>query len=290
MTNRRTFIKNIGLLGLAAPFIKPGALLNPARKLPAVGIQLYMVKEDMEKDTPGTLKQLGEMGYTQIESYGGNKGMFWGMSNKEFQKLANGFGLTLVSSHYNDEPGGFDQQAEKAAEIGMKYLICPWKGPQKSIDKFKEFADEFNRNGELCKKHGMRFGYHAHDYPYKKVDGQLPIDVLLANTDKNLVDFQMDYYYTVTEGQDPEAYIKKYSPRFRLCHMRDVLKERLPKGSEEESACDLGQGIINYPHLLSTALDNGMQYFFVEQSRFYHETPLQSAAVNLKYLNALKLM
>src|ERR1700744_2906490 len=289
MTSRRAFIKNIGILGLAAPFIKPGALLNPVRKLPAIGIQLYMVKEDMEKDTPGTLKQLREMGYAQIESYGGNKGMFWGMSNKEFQKLANGFGLTLVSSHYNDEPGGFEKQVEKAAEIGMKYLICPWKGPQKSIDKFKEFADEFNRNGEICKKHGMRFGYHAHDYPYKPVDGQLPIDVLLANTDKNLVDFQMDFYYTVTEGQDPEAYIKKYSHRFKLCHMRDVLKVRLPKGSGEESAWDLGQGIINYPHLLSTGLDNGMKYFFVEQSRYFHETPLQSAKINIDYLKKLQL-
>jgi sugar phosphate isomerase/epimerase len=289
MTNRRAFIKNIGLLGLATPFLNKTDLFSSDRKLPALGIQLYMVKENMEKDTPGTLKQLGEMGYTQIESYGGNKGMFWGMSNKEFQKLANGYGLTLVSSHYNHDAGSFEQQAEKAAEIGMKYLICPWKGPQKSIDNFKRFADEFNKNGEICKKHGMRFGYHPHDYPYKKVDGQLPIDVLLANTDKDLVDFQMDFYYTVTEGQDPEEYIKKYSHRFKLCHMRDVLKERLPKGSEEESACDLGQGIINYPHLLSTGLDNGMKYFFVEQSRFYHETPLQSAKVNIDYLKKLRL-
>jgi sugar phosphate isomerase/epimerase len=290
MTNRRAFIKNIGLLGLTAPFLNKRDLFSLDRKLPAFGIQLYMVKEDMEKDTPGTLKQLGEMGYTQIESYGGNKGMFWGMSNKEFQKLANGYGLTLVSTHYNDEPGGFEQQAERAAEIGMKYLICPWKGPQKSIDNFKRFADEFNQNGEICQKHGMRFGYHPHDYPYKKVDGQLPIDVLLADTDTDLVDFQMDFYYTVTEGQKPEEYIKKYSHRFKLCHMRDVLKERLPKGSEEESACDLGQGIINYPHLLSTGLDNGMKYFFIEQSRFYHETPLQSAEVNIDYLKKLQLV
>jgi sugar phosphate isomerase/epimerase len=249
-----------------------------------------MVRDEMAKDTPGTLKKLGQMGYSQLESYGGDKGMFWGMSNKDFKKLAADNGLTLISSHYNDEPGGFEKQAEKAAEIGMKYLICPWKGPQKSIDKFKEFADEFNRNGEICKKHGMRFGYHPHDYPYKKVDGQLPIDVLLANTDKNLVDFEMDFYYTVTEGQDPEAYIKKYSQRFRLCHMRDVLKHRLPKNSEEESACDLGQGIINYPHLLTTGLDNGMKYFFVEQSRYYHETPLQSAKINIDYLKKLTLV
>lgn len=287
MENRRSFIKSMSILGVAAPFIKSSDLLF--RQLPALGIQLYMVKEEMAKNTPGTLTQLGKMGYTQLESYGGDKGMFWGMSNKDFQKLANGNGLKLVSSHYNDEPGGFERQAEKAAEIGMQYLICPWKGPQKSIDNFKRFADEFNRNGEICKKHGIRFGYHPHDYPYKKVDGQLPIDVLLTHTDKDLVDFEMDYYYTVTEGQNPEDYIKKHSHRFKLCHMRDVLKVRLPKNSKEESACDLGQGIINYPHLLSTALDNGMKYFFVEQSRFYNETPLQSAKKNIDYLKTLRL-
>ncbi|MBS1525390.1 MAG: sugar phosphate isomerase/epimerase [Bacteroidetes bacterium] len=289
MTTRRTFIKNTGLLALSLPLAKTSLFASPAHKISAFGIQLYMVRDEMAKDAPGTLKQLGRMGYKQLESFGGDKGMFWGMSNKEFQKLANDNGLSLISSHYNDEPEGFEKQVEKAAEIGMKYLICPWKGPQKSIDKFKEFADEFNKNGEVCKKYGMRFGYHPHDYPYKRVDGQLPIDVLLDNTDKNLVDFEMDFYYTVTEGQDPEAYIKKYSHRFKLCHMRDVLKQRLPPGSDEESACDLGQGIINYPHLLTTGLDNGMKYFFVEQSRFFHETPLQSAKVNIDYLKKLKL-
>lgn len=291
MTHRRDFIKNLSLLALALPLRKGNIFPAPglARKLPAVGIQLYMVKQEMENDAPGTLKKLGAMGYTQIESFGGEQGMFWGRSNKEFQSLAGGFGLTLVSSHFNEEPAGFEKQVEKAAEIGMKYLICPWKGPQKSIDSFKRFADEFNHYGQICKNHGLRFGYHPHDYPYKKVEGQLPIDVLLTHTDKDLVDFQMDYYYTVTEGQNPEEYLKKYSHRFKLCHMRDVLKERLPAGSPEESACDLGKGIIDYPRLLSVALDNGMQYFFVEQSRFYHETPLQSAKVNMDYLRALKL-
>jgi sugar phosphate isomerase/epimerase len=290
MTNRRSFLKNTSLLALSIPLLKTGLFAAPfARKLPALGIQLYMVKEDMERDTPGTLKQIGKIGYTQIESYGGNKGVFWGMSNKEFRRLAKDNGLDVVSTHYAGNNEGFEKLAAEAAEIGMKYLIYPWKGPQKNIDDFKRIADEFNGYGAICKKNGLRFAYHPHDYPYKPVDGQLPIDVLLDGTDKKLVDFQMDFYYTVTGGQDPEAYIKKHSPRFRLCHMRDVLKVRLPKGSEDESACDLGTGVINYPHLLSTALDNGMEYFFVEQSRFYNETPLQSAAINAAYLETLKL-
>lgn len=281
---RRSFIKNMGLLGLATPFMFKALLTG--RKSPAIGIQLYMVRDDMERDARGTLRQIGQMGYRQIESYGGNKGMFWGLSNKEFKAMAGDCGLSLVSSHYNDGPDSFEQQVEKAAEIGMRYLICPWKGPQKSIDQFKIFADEFNRNGEICSKHGMRFGYHPHDYPYKPVDGQLPIEVLLDRTDPKLVDFQMDFYYTVTEGHDPLAYIQKYPHRFKLCHMRDVLKTRLPKGSQDESACDLGQGIIDYPKLLTAALADGMQYFFVEQSRFFRETPLQSARANARYLTA----
>lgn len=290
MTNRRTFIKNTGLFTLSIPLAKAGFIpgLKP-RKLRPFGIQLYMVREDMKKDSAGTLNKLGKMGYTQIESFGGDSGIFWGKTNKEFREMAIQNGLNLVSSHYAGDAKGYEETASQAAEIGMKYLIYPWKGPQKSIDDFKRIADEFNGYGAICKKYGLRFAYHPHDYPYKKVDGQLPIDVLLDHTDPELVDFEMDIYYVVTEGLDPEHYIRKYKPRFRLCHMRDVMKVRLPAGSKEESACDLGDGIINYKQLLMTALDDGMHYFFVEQSRLFHETALQSAGLNADYLEHLRL-
>jgi len=288
---RRSFLRQTSLSALTLSAGLKSFASATGRKLPALGIQLYMVKEDMEADATGTLKKLAAIGYTQLESFDGNKGMFWGMTNKEFKRLAAGEGLTLVSSHYNDDKTPFGTKAALAAEIGMKYLICPWKGPQKHIDDFKRIADEFNKNGAICKKHGLRFGYHSHDYPFKPVDGQVPEDILLANTDPMLVDFQMDFYYVVTEGKDPYAYLKKYKGRYTSCHIRDVLKTRLPKTSEEESACDLGtaEGSINYPKLLSTAMDNGMQYYFVEQSRFYHQTPLQSAQVNVDYLKKLSL-
>lgn len=289
---RRSFITGSTLAALAATAkVKGFAAFAGAKKLPALGIQLYMVKEDMEADTPGTLKKLAALGYTQLESYDGSKGMFWGMTNKAFKKLCDGEGLQLISSHYNDDATPFAARAERAAEIGMKYLICPWKGPQKHIDDFKRIAAEFNKNGEICKQHGLRFGYHSHDYPFKPVDNQIPEDVLLANTDPKLVDFQMDFYYVVTEGKDPEAYLQKYKGRYTSCHIRDVLKTPLPAGSTDESACDpgTGEGKINYPHLLNTAMNNGCKYFFVEQSRFYQETPLQSAKVNADYLKKISL-
>jgi sugar phosphate isomerase/epimerase len=286
---RRSFLQQTSLSALALTAGLKTMAFAGNRKLPALGIQLYMVKEDMEADAAGTLKKLAAMGYSQLESFDGNKGMFWGMTNKEFKMLAAGVGLTMISSHYNDDKTPFETKAVQAAEIGMKYLICPWKGPQKHIDDFKRIAEEFNKNGAICKKHGLRFGYHSHDYPFKAVDGQLPEDVLLANTDPALVDFQMDFYYVVIEGKDPFAYLEKYKGRYTSCHIRDVLKKRLPAPTEEESACDLGtgEGSIDYPTLLSAAMDNGMQYYFVEQSRFFKETPLQSAQVNAVYLKKL---
>ncbi|MES2268830.1 MAG: sugar phosphate isomerase/epimerase [Bacteroidota bacterium] len=287
--NRRTFVYSSGMLTALAASPSMAKVIS-GRVKPAAGIQLYMVKEDMERDPIGTLKQLGAMGYTQIESYGSDKGIFWGKTNTEFKKIASGYGVNLVSTHYNPcTLPEFDKLAAQAAEIGMKYLVCPWLGPQKSIDAFKKFADDFNKRGAICKKHGLRFGYHPHDYPYKAVDGQLPINILLADTDKDLVDFQMDVYYAVTEGADPYAYMRNHKGRFKLAHLRDVLKKRLPANSKEESACDMGEGIINFKKFITTGQDTGMKYFFVEQSRFYHETPLQSAKKNAAYLKALKL-
>ncbi|MBK0380388.1 sugar phosphate isomerase/epimerase family protein [Mucilaginibacter segetis] len=288
--NRRNFLYNTAMLTAASAIAGKSAFAEAATAI-TPGIQLYMVKEDMARDAAGTLKQLGAMGYRQLESYGSDKGIFWGYTPAEFKKLAAGYGLTLVSTHYNPcTLAEFDQLAGQAASIGMKYLICPWLGPQPHIDAFKHFADDFNKRGAICKKHGLRFGYHPHDYPYKPVDGQLPVNVLLDHTDPALVDFQLDVYYTVTEGQDPYAYLKKYGNRFKLMHMRDVLKQRLPKGSEEESACDMGQGILNFPKLIAAGQAVGMHYFFVEQSRFYHETPLQSAKANISYMQKMRLV
>src|ERR1700692_3483249 len=150
MRSRRAFIKHSGILALSVPFAGRSFLHGfDSVSLPAIGIQLYMVRDDMKKDPAGTLNKLGQMGYTQIESFGGDEGIFWGKTNKEFNKMAGSNGLTLVSSNYECDNAGFEKTAALSAEIGMKYLIYPWKGPQKSIDDFKKIADEFNGYGAI---------------------------------------------------------------------------------------------------------------------------------------------
>jgi sugar phosphate isomerase/epimerase len=257
-----------------------------ATALAGFGLQLYTLRDDMPKDPKGVLKQVASFGYKQIESFEGNKGMFWGMSNTDFKKYMDDLGMVIVSSHC-DITKDFEKKAADAAAIGMKYLICPWKGPQKKIDDFKKIADEFNQKGEICKKNGIRFAYHNHAYSFEPIDGQMGQDVMMTNTDPALVDYEMDIYWVATAGQDAEAWLKKYKNRFRLCHVKDRAKGA--KATDQDATVDLGTGSLNYPKILKTASENGMEYYIVEQEKYEGTTPLKSAEVDAAYMKNLKI-
>ncbi len=283
--NRRKFLQSTGLF-VAGSFLAKNSLTAAGMgKLPAVGLQLYTVRDDMPKDPKGVLKQAASFGYKQIESFEDkNLGMFWGMKPAEFNNYINGLGMKLISSHC-DINKDFEKKVVDASSIDMKYLICPWVGPQKSIDDFKKIADQFNTCGDICKKHGIGFAYHNHAYPFKPVDGQIPLDVMLKNTNRATVDFEMDIYWVVTGGADPEKYLRQYSDRFRLCHIKDRKKDAAP--GDENASCNVGEGSINFSKILHTAQNNGVKYFIVEQERYDNTTPLQSAQADAKYLKNL---
>ena len=249
------------------------------------GLQLYTLRDVMPADPKGVLKQVAEMGYKQIESYEGAMGVFWGMKNTEFKKYMDDLGMSIVSSHC-DIDKEFERKANEAAEIGMKYLIAPYVGPQKSIDDFKKIADKFNQRGAICKKAGIRFAYHNHDYSFKPVDGQLPQDAMMQNTDPSLVDFEMDIYWVVTGGQDPITWLKKYPNRFRLCHLKD--REKNAPLSEREVSVNLGTGSIDFKEILKVAKQNGMKYYILEQEKYEVTTPLEAAKADAEYLKKLK--
>lgn len=254
--------------------------------LPSFGIQLYTLREDLPKDPKGILKQLAGFGFKQAEGYEGPKGMFWGMSHTEFKKYMDELGMSFISSHC-DINKDFEKKAAQAGEIGMKYLISPWIGPQKTIDDYKKFADTFNKRGEICKKNGVKFAYHNHGYTFEQLEGQFPQDILMQNTDPGLVDYEMDIYWVVRPGQDPEAWLKKYPNRWTLCHVKDRLKNADPK--EDDASADLGTGSIDFKKVLRTAADNGMQYYIMEQERYDNSTPIKSAEAGAQYLKNLMI-
>jgi sugar phosphate isomerase/epimerase len=251
------------------------------------GIQLYTLRDEMPKDPKGILKQLSSFGYKQIESFEHNEmGMFWGMKNTEFKTYMDDLGMKIVSSHANINDD-FERKAAEAAAIGMNYLICPYLGPQKTMDDYKKAADKFNTSGEICKKNGIRFAYHNHDYSFQLLDGQYPQDVMMAATDKNLVDYQMDIYWVVTAGQDPIQWLNKYPNRFRLAHVKDRKKDT--PLSEKSASVTAGTGSINFAEILSVGKKQGLRYYIIEQERYDGTTPIKAAEDGAAYMKGLKV-
>ena len=281
--NRRQFVRNSSLFAVGAAL---GLNEFSAKPLKNFGIQLYTLRDIIGKDPKGVLKSLASFGYTQIESFEGAQGIFWGMSNKEFKSYADSLGLTMVSSHF-DMTKDLEKKAAQAGEIGMKYLICPYLGKQKTLDDYKRAADSFNKAGEVCKKNGLRFAYHNHGYSFEQHDGEFPQDVMMKGTDPALVDFEMDIYWVRTAGADPEAWLKKYGNRWKLCHVKDRGKGF--KEGNGDASVSLGTGVINYPKILKTAKSVGMDYYIVEQERYDNTTSLKASEDNAAYMKKISI-
>ena len=291
--NRRKFIRQtagissgFALASLAGKSFFPAAIFEEMKKIKSFGLQLYTLREDLPKDPKSVLKQIASFGYKQIESYEGKDGMFWGMGHTGFKKYMDELGMTIISSHC-DISKNFERKANEAAAIGMKYLFCPWKGPQKKLDDFKKFAAEFNACGEICRKAGIRFGYHNHDYSFKKLEGELPQDVLMKGTNPDTVDFEMDIYWVVAAGHNPIEWFNKYPNRFRACHVKDRAKN--PGTDNGKNSIDLGAGSIDFRTILKAGVKAGMQYFIVEQEAYPIGTPLQSVQADAAYMKKLKV-
>lgn len=291
---RRKFIQTSAMFGLGAAVMplqfcsapkKENVVAELAKsKLDKFGIQLYSVKEDMALDPQATMRSLAGFGYKQFEGFDGGKGILWGMQPSEFKSLLSDTGATMIASHANVFEN-LETQAAQAAEVGMKYLICPWIGPQKSLDDYKKKADEFNQIGEKLKSSGLKFAYHNHDYTFVDLEGSLPQDILMDNTDPALVDFEMDIYWVHVANAKPAEYLAKYPGRFRLCHLKDA---EAGTGDPHQRGVLLGAGEIPYSDLIKQSKEIGMEYFIVEQERFPSGTPMEAAETNAKYLSALE--
>lgn len=313
--NRRNFIKQAAVLSLALPLL-PGCKGEKKEAMPVetpkakfsldkYGIQLWSVRDDMAKDSKATLKALSTYGYNIIESFQGDKGVFWGMTAKECGDYMKSLGLELYGSHcksdYATDPklrDEFKKLADDAASIGMKYLINPYLGFLKTKDDFKKVTEGFNELGQVCKERGLRYAYHNHHYSFQKLEDEFPQDIMMAGSNPDLVDFEMDMYWVVTAGQDPVAWLKKYPNRFRMGHVKDRHKqERLDEIAKTEKAnpdfgvdgsCTLGTGQIMYDDILLAAKEQGMQYFIVEQERWDNSTPIQDAQKDAAFMSKYK--
>ncbi len=275
---------------LAAPMLSKLDLTAKASS--KIGLQLYTLRTDLAKDLEGTLKKVAAIGYKEVELFGYNDGKFFGKTPKEFKAILDGLGLNPVSGHYGagvqmkDQKGtlsnDWQRAVDDAAAIGQKYVNCAYltDGERKSIEDYKKYVDLFNKSGEVAKKAGLQFGYHNHDFEFKKMDGQLPYD-LIASTDPDLVKLELDLYWIVKAGLDPVDLFKKYPGRFPLWHVKDMDKT-------DQSFAEVGTGSIDFKKIFDARKIAGLQHFFVEQD-VAKRPALEAIDISFKNVTKMKV-
>lgn len=276
MSTRRDFLRKSALVMAAAPLINREMIASskPSRK---TGLALYTIRDAMGKDPSAALAEAAEIGYNWIEAADHRDGKFYGMKPKEFGKLVKKNGLAQISSHSGLRPENYEQMIDDAAEAGMKYIMLPslpgdWSS---SIDGYQRAADFFNKAGERSKKAGIAFGFHNHQVEFHEINGRVPYDILLENSDPKLVTFEVDLAWITAAGKDPVAYFKKYPGRFEVWHLKDL--------SPEKQDATLGEGIIDFLPIMAEARTAGMKYWFVEQDNCRTHTPMESIRISREY-------
>jgi len=263
-----------------------------AQEKELLGIQLYSVRDDMSKDPVGTLKQIAAMGYKNVEHANYVDRKFYGQSASEFKKTLDDLGLNMPSGHtvmgqehWDDSNKDFTDAwkytVEDAATLGQQFVISPWldEGMRRNVDDFKRYMDVFNKSGELCKKSGMKFGYHNHDFEFNtQLGGKRLYDLILENTDPNLVIQQMDIGNMYGAGGRPLDLIRQYPGRFPSMHVKDEIKggQGGEMGGYESTV--LGGGVMQVKKVIAAARKSGGTiHFIIEQESYQDKTPLVCA-------------
>jgi sugar phosphate isomerase/epimerase len=266
VSDRRTFLQQLGSTALAAslPDVSIAARGRAAR-IERVGLQLYTVRRELAKDFEGTLATVAATGYREVEFAG-----YFGKSPADVRAILDRHGLAAPSVHVGSvAPDQWRAALDAAHVIGHRYVVIPWipVEARTGVDGYKRVAANFNRVAEEARAAGLQFAYHNHDFEFGPVAGQLPYDVLLAETDPKLVQMEMDLYWIVKGGQDPLAYFARWPGRFPAVHVKDSA------GAPEHRMMAVGAGTIDFKKIFARRAQAGIQHYFVE-----HDEPTDAFA------------
>ena len=295
MQNRRDFLKisatgSLGLMLLGATESRAG--VGDDRKKFGVGLQLYSIRDAMAADVKGTLKKVSDMGYKNMELAGYSNGKFYGFSPAEFKKIIADLGMVSLSSHAAVESKGITVESAKLmadshAALGVKYCIQPWVNDEdRTIEKYKQMIGDWNKVGKIMKEVEIQFGYHNHNFEFKKVDGLVPYyDIFMKEMDKDLITMELDLFWASKAGQDPVAMFKKYPGRFQLLHFKDMHTNQPPFFDViKDDICSVGDGVIDFKKIWAAKEVAGAKYLFVEDDNQGNGKPFEALEVSVKNL------
>lgn len=298
MLSRRSFLISAGVGVAAGSTLSSLAFADHHESVP-LGIQLWTVKSEAEKDLEGTLRKVYAAGFREIEFAG-----YYGKSPADLARLMKGIGFSLVSTHAGaaDIAKSGDKIIADAKALGLKYIVAsspgvspekeklPWEERMKAVDitDWKWNADLFNKFGKQVSEAGMTFGYHNHSAEFRKLsNGQTGFDYLFGNTDPKHVKIELDVGWVVVAGQDPVAILNQHKDRVIALHVKDVAK-RGADGKDPASVA-LGEGVIDWKAVIGAAKKNGTKAFFYEQEEPFTRPILDSVKISGEYLQKLKV-
>lgn len=289
---RRNFIVKSGLLlasGLLPAPIYPFGT-SPKFKM---GLQLFTIRDAIEKDPIGSLKKAAALGYEDFELYGHNseKVEYYGFKAKEFKIILDDLGLSASSGHYGfsdylDKPADelkrfVDSCIEGAIILDKKYITWPWIAPKyRNLETFKSLPELLNRIGEQVTTAGLGFAYHNHDFEFVDYNGQTGYDIIVSETDPLLVKLQLDLYWAVHSSKlSPVELIAKQPERFVMWHIKDM--DKVTRDYSE-----LGSGSIDYVSMLPKIDTSGLEYFYLEQGGNFAQNSMQSITDSANYFKS----
>ena len=283
--DRRTFLS---VLGAAAVSVRPrwldgrpagGPVDTPIAKLGTIGIQLYTVRRELARDVEGTLAKVAEIGYREVEFAGYPYG-----TAQSLRQILDRLGLRAPSSHvgFHSLRGEWDRTLEQAATVGQRYVVVAFvsQNERRTMDDWKRIAALLNKAGEAARAKGLILAYHNHDFEFVPLDGRLPYDLLLQETDPRLVQLELDLYWITKGGQDPLTYFDRWPGRFPLVHVKDM------DATPRRFFADIGKGTIDFKRIFRKAKQAGIRHYFYEQDEMAG-SPFDSARASYGYLRAL---
>ena len=319
-TSRRTFVKAAAsgvaaASGFAASLLEiPSLHANPLN-LP-IGLQLYTVGDEMDRDPAGTLKAVAAAGYKQVELSPLSK-----TPAKDLKKALDDAGLKNPSGHYilPDLLSNLQEKIDYAHQFGQEFMVVavPWVAdPSRfkpdpasgqlglflevvkglTLDDWKWNAEQFNKIGEQVKKAGLQLAYHNHNFEWKSFGSVTAYDEFLRLTDPGLVKLELDCGWAIVAGQDPVAYLTKYPQRYNLLHVKDFRKGFTPrtelqvdKDAGAPVPTELGRGSIDYHRIFAAAKKASIRALFVEQEPPFADMPvLEAIKVDYEFMKNFK--
>jgi sugar phosphate isomerase/epimerase len=267
-----------------------------------LGVQLWTVKDELQRDYAGTLWQLAHMGLRRVELY-----ELGGPTAGHTKRAIQAAGLECISAHVRlwELEADLHDKIERAHEIGIRTLVVPvpWMPPdslrralggdmlrvlaeETTLDNWKRTAELLNSYGEQLQNAGLALAYHNHNIDFSRFGDHVAYDVLVASTDAAYVRLELDCGWVASAGLDPVIYLERWPYRYMGLHVKDVKAGFVPNVAMQTTPTEVGSGVMNWPAILQAAYTAGVREYYIEQEGPFVRPPLESVKISVDYVSS----